>query len=94
MTALEALACGTSVIATRVGGLKTTVVDGEVGLLFEPRNARDLAEKIAQLMEHPETNARFRQGARPYVERNYGWPSVAGRAAEVYREVLIERQEA
>lgn len=88
MTALEALACGSSVIASRVGGLKTTVVEGEVGLQFEPRNARDLADKIAYLIEHPEINARLRRNARPYVERHYSWPSVAKRVAAVYREVL------
>jgi len=90
MTALEALACGSSVIASRVGGLKTTVVDGEVGLQFEPRNAKDLAEKITRLIEHPDTNAHLQQNARPYVERHYGWPSIAERAAAIYREVLTD----
>jgi glycosyltransferase involved in cell wall biosynthesis len=94
MTAVEALACGSSVIASRVGGLKTTVVEGQVGLQFEPRNARDLAQKIAYLIEHPQVNARFRRNARPYVERHYGWRSIAERAAGVYRKVLDEHREA
>ncbi len=88
MTALEALACGSSVIASRVGGLKTTVLEGRVGLQFEPQNAQDLAEKLLYLMEHPEVNARFRRNARPYVERHYSWPSIAERVAAVYRELL------
>jgi len=90
MTALEALACGSGVIASRVGGLKTTVLEGQVGLQFEPRNARELAEKIAYLIEHPEVNSRFQRNARPYVERHYGWHSIAERVAAVYREVLAE----
>ncbi|HYN87227.1 MAG TPA: glycosyltransferase, partial [Ardenticatenaceae bacterium] len=77
MTALEALACGSSVIASRVGGLKSTVVEGQVGIQFEPQDAEDLAAKIVSLVEHPELNARFRREARPYVERNYSWTSVA-----------------
>jgi D-inositol-3-phosphate glycosyltransferase len=88
MTALEALACGSSVIASRVGGLKTTVVDGEVGLQFEPRNVKDLADKITRLIEHPDTNAHLQQNARPYVERTYSWPSIAERTAAIYRAVL------
>ncbi|MGD1994330.1 MAG: glycosyltransferase [Anaerolineae bacterium] len=94
MTAVEALACGTGVIASRVGGLKTTVVEGEVGLQFEPRNVRDLADKIVYLMEHPEVNARFRRNARSHVECHYGWCSIAERAAGVYRQVLEEQEEA
>jgi colanic acid/amylovoran biosynthesis glycosyltransferase len=70
--------------------LKTTVLEGQVGLQFEPRNVRALAEKIAYLIEHPEINARFRRNARPYVERHYSWPSIAEQAAVVYRRVLAE----
>lgn len=93
MTAVEALACGSSVIASRVGGLKTTVKEGEVGLQFEPRNAQDLADKIAYLVENPEINARLRRNARPYAESNYSWRAVARRVAATYRELLGEHPE-
>jgi glycosyltransferase involved in cell wall biosynthesis len=91
MTALEALACGSSVIASRVGGLKTTVKEGEVGLQFEARNPRDLAERIGHLVAHPEVNAHLRQNARPYVERHYSWRAVSERIAVAYQGVLDER---
>ncbi len=88
LTALEAMACGSSVVASRVGGLKTTVKEGEVGFQFEAENPQDLAEKIAYLVEHPELNARLRRNARPYVEHHYSWRAVSERVAEAYREVL------
>jgi glycosyltransferase involved in cell wall biosynthesis len=88
MTALEALACGSSVIASRVGGLKTTVKEGEVGLQFRAQDPQDLADKIGYLVEHPKVNARLRQHARPYVERHYSWRVVAERVAATYQEVL------
>lgn len=93
MTAVEALACGSSVIASRVGGLKTTVKEGHVGLQFEPRNAQDLADKIAYLVQNPQVNTRLRGNARPYAESNYGWRAVARRVAATYREVLGEHPE-
>jgi glycosyltransferase involved in cell wall biosynthesis len=93
MTALEALACGSSVIASRVGGLKTTVKEGEIGLQFEARNPQDLADRIGYLLEHPEVNARLRQNARPYVERHYSWRAVSERVAAAYQEVLDEHPE-
>jgi glycosyltransferase involved in cell wall biosynthesis len=90
MTALEALACGSSVIASRVGGLKTTVREGEVGFQFEAQDPRDLAERIGYLVEHPDVNVRLQRNARPYVERHYSWRAVSQRVAAVYREALDE----
>jgi len=92
MTALEALACGSSVIVSRVGGLKTTVQESKVGLHFEPRNPHDLAKQIKYLMDHPEINARFRKNARQYVEILYSWRSIAERMSSLYREEISKNQ--
>ncbi|MGD8752630.1 MAG: glycosyltransferase [Anaerolineales bacterium] len=88
MTALEALACGSSVIASRVGGLKTTIKEGEVGLHFTPQVVRDLADNIFYLMQNPKLNARFKRNARPYVKRHFSWQSVAEKCTQVYTDVL------
>jgi len=88
MTAIEAMACGSSVIASRVGGLKSTVKENIVGALFEPRSADQLAEKIKILKDQPATNKELRKNARPYVEDNFSWKSVATAIAEVYQELL------
>ena len=93
MTAIEAMACGSSVIASRVGGLKTTVKENIVGALFEPRSASQLAEKIKILKDQPSMNAKLRKNARPYVEENFGWKTVSRAVAGVYQELLQDEDE-
>lgn len=92
MTAIEAMACGSSVIASRVGGLKSTVKENFVGALFEPRNASQLAEKIKIVFDQPSINVELRKNARPYVEENFSWKSVAKSVAGVYQELITNNQ--
>lgn len=93
MTAIEAMACGSSVIASRVGGLKSTVKENQVGALFEPRNAAQLAEKIKIVFDQPSMNVELRKNTRPYVEENFSWKSVAKSVAVVYQDLLTKDQE-
>jgi len=93
MTAIEAMACGSSVIASRVGGLKSTVKENKVGALFESRDASQLAEKIRIIFDQPSMNVEFRKNARPYVEENFSWKSVAKSVAGVYQELITKGQE-
>lgn len=90
MTAIEAMACGSSVIASRVGGLKTTVLENKVGTLFEPRSAPQLAEKIKIILDQPGMNAELKKNTRSYVEENFSWRSVSRAVAGVYQELLQE----
>jgi D-inositol-3-phosphate glycosyltransferase len=90
MTAIEAMACGSSVIASRVGGLKSSVQENKVGLLFEPRDASDLAKKIKMILNQTILRSDLRKRARPYVENNFSWKSVARSIAGVYTELLQE----
>ncbi len=93
MTAIEAMACGSSVIASRVGGLKSTVKENKVGTLFEPRNATQLAEKIKIVFDQPLMNAEMKRNTRPYVEENFSWKTVAKSIAIVYQDLLNGDQE-
>ncbi len=93
MTAIEAMACGSSVIASRVGGLKSTVKENKVGTLFEPRNATQLAEKIKIVFDQPLMNAEMKRNTRPYVEENFSWKTVAKSIAVVYQDLLNGDQE-
>ena len=90
MTAIEAMACGSSVLASRVGGLQSTVKENLVGALFEPKNAAQLAEKIKIIFDQPAMNAEMRKNTRPYVEEYFSWKSVARSIAEVYQELIEE----
>jgi len=86
--ALEALACGSCVIASRSSGLKSTVKENHVGTLFEPGSAEQLAEKIKIFYDQPELKKELRENARPYVEENFSWMSVAQEVRGVYQELI------
>jgi glycosyltransferase involved in cell wall biosynthesis len=79
-TAVEAMAAGRPVIASRLGGLPFTVVDGATGLLFEPGDAKDLAAKIETLLDDQELRERMGRAGRKRFEEHYSW------------DVIIERQ--
>jgi len=67
LVAIEALLKGTPVIASRLGPLPELVTDGVNGLLFEPGNARDLGDKINDLVSSPRKAAALRLAARTSV---------------------------
>jgi glycosyltransferase involved in cell wall biosynthesis len=71
LVAIEAFACGTPVIASRHGGLGELVDDGVTGLLVNPGDAGDLAEKIAWAQSHPAEMLRMGQAARAQYEIKY-----------------------
>src|ERR1700719_720279 len=54
ITPLEAMACGTPVIGSNVGGIKFTVRDGETGYLVPPKDPDALGERLAYLLQHPQ----------------------------------------
>jgi glycosyltransferase involved in cell wall biosynthesis len=71
MTLLEAFACGVPIIASRGGAIPEIVKDGITGLLFDPNNPVDLAEKSQWLWNHPEEAVRMGVNARHEFEEKY-----------------------
>jgi D-inositol-3-phosphate glycosyltransferase len=79
---MEALACGTPVVATAIGGLRETIVDGVTGGTHEPGNSEDLAAKIAGAIDDPEELKRRATSGRAMVCRDYERSTVFRALAE------------
>jgi glycogen synthase len=88
---LEAMACRTPVVASRVGGILETVVDGETGYLVEPANPRALADGINALLRDPGTAERFGRNGRRRVEDHFSWSRIAEQTEAMYREIVEEQ---
>ncbi len=92
-TIVEAFACGTPVIASRIGALAELVCEGKTGLLFEPGNARDLADKMAWAQAYPEQMAVMGCNARTQYEVEFSAEVNYRRLMEIYDGVLAEQRE-
>ena len=90
LVAVEAMACGTPVVASRVGGLVSTVTDGVNGYLIPWRCPEPFAEKLEVLIRNPELRANFAQSASESVQR-FRWDEIARRMEALYEDVIAAR---
>jgi glycosyltransferase involved in cell wall biosynthesis len=87
MVPLEAMACGVPVVASAVGGMLDTVVDGMTGLLVPPRCPERIAEALVELLADPARRAAMGSVAADRA-RLYSWDRVGDSTLGVYRGVL------
>nr|MBC7245835.1 glycosyltransferase family 4 protein [Chloroflexota bacterium] len=85
---LEAMACGKPVIASNLPGVRSVVSNGEDGLLVQPGDAHELAEKISMLLDDPRRRQEMGERGRAKVVEKYAWPKIIPRLVRVYEEVL------
>ncbi|MBV9355508.1 MAG: glycosyltransferase [Chloroflexi bacterium] len=90
LVAVESLACGTPVVATRVGGLSTIVRDGETGMLVPWRDARLFADRLRTLLVDDRLRRRMARRARASVQR-FDWSGIAEAHMALYEELLAAR---
>jgi D-inositol-3-phosphate glycosyltransferase len=88
LVAIEAMACGTPVIASNVGGLKFTVVPGETGLLVTPQDISGFAIAIQEVLSNQRWSTQVRQQASSWVQQNFSWTGVAAQLSDLYRHQL------
>jgi glycosyltransferase involved in cell wall biosynthesis len=84
---LEAMACGVPVVASAVGGLVDSVVDGVTGALVPPRRPDLLRPVLSALLADEATRAAFGAAGARRARRRYGWDRIAGSTLEVYAGV-------
>jgi D-inositol-3-phosphate glycosyltransferase len=89
LVALEAQACGTPVIAARVGGLRTVVRHGHSGVLVDTHDPADWARAIRRLVRAPRYLAALSEGARRHASA-FGWSATVDRLARVYTGAMDE----
>lgn len=88
MVALEAMACGTPVVASQVGGLAFLVQDGVTGFTVPTDEPDALADSLMKLLNDPELRDRMGGQAAEFAQ-NYGWEIIANRIVQLYEDVII-----
>jgi glycosyltransferase involved in cell wall biosynthesis len=91
VTAIEALASGCPVVATRVGGVPDVVTDGEDGFLVEPGDVEELAARLAQLANDPDLRGRMGAAGRERMRSRYAVDRLIDDIDRLYRD-LLERK--
>ncbi len=81
---IEAMSCGTPIVATRNGGSEEIIVSEDYGLLCEPANSKDLAEKILIGLEKEWDVDKILEYAKSFT-----WDKIAKEIMEIYNELLI-----
>jgi alpha-maltose-1-phosphate synthase len=91
---LEAMACETAVVASRVGGIPEIVVEGETGYLvdYDPGDVEAfttaLATRLEELLSDPARAAKMGKAGRQRVLRHFGWPAIASQTVKLYDSLL------
>jgi glycosyltransferase involved in cell wall biosynthesis len=89
-SSLQAMACGTPVIAPPVGGHMDAVVDGTTGIIVQPDRPALLAQRIRQLLAHPMLIEAYGVAAADRVRSRYSWDRIAGETIAVYDRVMAQ----
>lgn len=88
LVAIEAMGCGTPVVASDVGGLKFTVVPGETGWLVPPRDPHAFARAIDRVLSDRIASQSMSDLATLRVQQNFTWTGAAVQLSDLYRRLL------
>jgi glycosyltransferase involved in cell wall biosynthesis len=88
LVALEAMASGTPVVASRLGGLPEVVLEGVTGFLVEPGNVDELRERLSEVLRDPDLAARLGRNGRDLVVERFTWRACAEKCLGAYRDLL------
>lgn len=85
---LEAMACGTPVVATSSGGTGSLIINGFNGYIVNPSSANGFAECILKLLVDGKLRRRMGENGRQYVKENYSWEKITGKITKIYQDIV------
>jgi mannosylfructose-phosphate synthase len=88
MTASEAMACGTPVVASQFGGIRNVISSGDNGLLVDPSHSEEFAEAMINLLRNKELAERLGKRGCEMIRREYSWEVMASRHIEFYKKFM------
>ncbi|PSB15632.1 phosphoheptose isomerase [filamentous cyanobacterium CCP2] len=88
ITPIEAMACGTPVIGSEVGGIQFTVKENETGYLIPPNHPEQLTDRLLHLYEQPHLRSLFGRQAIRRCQDHFTWQKVTSAVAALYEDVL------
>ena len=93
LVALEAQACGTPVVATAIGGLRTAVADGISGVLVDGHDPKAWSSVLARLLQEPQRRVLLSMGALEHAS-HFGWDATARGTLDIYDQVITHNNAA
>ena len=88
ITVMEAMAAKCPVICSNIPAIEDLVINGETGILFEPKDISELVEKMELLNNSPELREQLAEDAYKHIKNNFDWEDIAKQTKDVYMEML------
>jgi glycosyltransferase involved in cell wall biosynthesis len=88
MTALEAMACGRTVVASKFGGIKNVISSGENGLLIDPSDKEEFAAAMIRLLKEPESAKLMGKRGCETIQRYFSWEAIADKHYAFYDKFI------
>lgn len=86
LSALEGMSCGKPIISTNVGGMPQIIKTLENGLLVDPKNEKQLAKAIEQLVNDDDLRTKLGSNSRKFVEKEFSWKSISDETELIYKK--------
>ncbi|MEO0265222.1 MAG: glycosyltransferase family 4 protein [candidate division WOR-3 bacterium] len=93
MVLVEAISFGVPVVGSNVGGIPDIILDGKTGLLANPGDPEDLANKIIKLIENPELRKKLVEEGQKHIKENYSWDATLNKLEKIFKEVVKKERE-